>query len=119
MAKGSRGGFPGGMGGGGGMGNMNQLMQQAQRMQREMEKAQEEIADMSAEATAGGGVVKAVINGAKQITELTINPSAVDPEDVEMLQDLIIVAVNEALRKIDELSEQRMSKATGGARLPF
>lgn len=117
MAKGPRGGFPGGMGGG--MGNMNQLMQQAQRMQREMEKAQEDIASMSADATAGGGVVKVTVNGAKQLTSLTIDPAAVDPEDVEMLQDLVMVAVNEALRKIDELSEQRMSKATGGARLPF
>lgn len=117
MAKGPRGGFPGGMGGG--MGNMNQLMQQAQRMQREMEKAQEDIASMSADATAGGGVVKVTVNGGKQLTSLTIDPAAVDPEDVEMLQDLVMVAVNEALRKIDELSEQRMSKATGGARLPF
>lgn len=118
MAKGPRGGFPGGMGGGG-MGNMNQLMQQAQRMQREMEKAQEEIAALTADATAGGGVVKVSVNGSKQLTALTIDPSAVDPEDVDMLQDLVLVAVNEALRKIDELSEQRMSKATGGARLPF
>ncbi|MBP1757294.1 MAG: hypothetical protein H6Q62_150 [Firmicutes bacterium] len=119
MAKGPRGGFPGGMGGGGGMGNMNQLMQQAQRMQREMEKAQEEIATLTAEATAGGGVVKVTVNGSKQVTALTLDPAAVDPNDVEMLQDLVIVAVNEALRKIDEQSEQRMSKATGGARLPF
>lgn len=116
MAKGPRGGFPGGMGG---MGNMNQLMQQAQKMQRDMEKAQEEIATLSAEATAGGGVVKVTVSGAKQLSSLTIDPAVVDPADVEMLQDLVVVAVNEALRKIDELSEQRMSKVTGGARLPF
>jgi hypothetical protein len=119
MAKGPRGGIPGGMGGMGGMGNMNQLMQQAQRMQREMEKAQEEIATLQAEATACGGVVKAVVNGTKQLTELVIDPAAVDPEDVDMLQDLVMVAVNEALRKIEELSEQKMSRVTGGPRLPF
>ena len=104
---------------GGGMGNMNQLMQQAQRMQRDMEKAQEEIAALTAEATAGGGVVKVTVNGQKQLQSLVIDPAAVDPEDVEMLQDLVMVAVNEALRKMDEISEQRMAKVTGGARLPF
>ena len=119
MAKGPRGGF-GGMGGMGGMGgNMNQLMQQAQRMQREVEKAQEEIALMTAEATAGGGAVKAVVNGEKKLTELVIDPGAVSPDDVEMLQDLVLVAVNEALRKIDVLSEERMAKATGGRGLPM
>lgn len=117
MAKGPRGGFPGSMGGG--MGNMNQLMQQAQRMQREMEKAQEEIATLTAEATAGGGVVKVTVNGQKQLQSLVIDPAAVDPDDVEMLQDLVMVAVNEALRKMEEISEQRMAKVTGGTRLPF
>ncbi|NLC83498.1 MAG: YbaB/EbfC family nucleoid-associated protein [Ruminococcaceae bacterium] len=116
MAKGPRGGFGGG---GGGMGNMNQLLQQAQRMQKEVEKAQEEIAQMTAEATAGGGVVKAVVSGEKQLTELTIDPAAVDPEDVDMLQDLVLVAVNEAMRKIEEMSEERMAKATGGRGLPM
>ena len=115
MAKGPgpRGGF-GGMGGGMGGGNMNQLLQQAQRMQREVEKAQEEIALMTAEATAGGGVVKAVVSGDKLLKELTIDPKAVDPEDVEMLQDLVLVAVNEALRKVEEMASDRMAKATGG-----
>lgn len=117
MAKGPgpRGGFGGGMGGG----NMNQLLQQAQRMQREVEKAQEEIAQMTAEATAGGGVVKAVVNGEKQLTALTIDPAAVDPEDVEMLQDLVLVAVNEALRKVEEMGSERMAKATGGRGMPM
>jgi DNA-binding YbaB/EbfC family protein len=117
MAKGPRGGFPGAGGMGGG--NMNQLMQQAQRMQREMEKAQEEVAAMSAEATAGGGAVKVVVSGGKELTQLTLDPGAVDPNDVEMLQDLIIVAVNEALRKVDALTEERMGKVTGGHGLPF
>ncbi len=116
MAKGSRGGFPGGKGG---MGNMNQLMQQAQRMQREMEKAQEEIASMSATAVAGGGAVKVVVDGKHQITELVIDPGVVDPEDVEMLQDLILVAVNDAVAKLDELSEQRMGQVTGGKGMPL
>jgi DNA-binding YbaB/EbfC family protein len=104
---------------GGGMGNMNQLMQQAQRMQREMEKAQEEIASLTAEATAGGGVVKATVNGGKKLVGLAIDPAAVDPDDVEMLQDLVIAAVNEAMSKIDALSEERMARVTGGAHLPF
>jgi len=116
MAKGPKGGF-GGMGGMGG--GMNQLMQQAQRMQREVEKAQEEIAQMTAEATSGGGAVKAVVTGEKKLTELIIDPGAVTPDDVEMLQDLVLVAVNEALRKIDEMSEARMAKATGGRGLPM
>lgn len=115
MAKGSHGGFPGGMGGG----NMNQLLQQAQRMQREAEKAHEEIAAMSAEATAGGGAVKVVINGERQITSLAIDPGVANAEDVEMLQDLIIVAVNDALRKFEEMSTERMNQVTGGRGAPF
>lgn len=118
MAKGPRGGFPGGMGGMGG-GNLNQMMQQAQRMQREAEKAQEEIAAMVVEATAGGGAVKVVINGERQITELAIDPGVVNADDVEMLQDLLIVAVNDAMRKFEQLSEARMSQVTGGRGMPF
>ena len=110
-----RGGFPGSRGGGfPGGGNMNQLMQQAQRMQREIEKAQEEAATMTGEATAGGGMVKVVVNSDHQIEELAIMPDVVDPDDIEMLQDLIIAAVNEAVRNLDEQVEARMSKATGG-----
>lgn len=119
MAKGPKGGFGGGGMGGMGGGNMNQLLQQAQRMQREVEKAQEEITQLTAEATSGGGAVKAVVNGAKQLTALTIDPGAVTPDDVEMLQDLVLVAVNEALRKLDEISNERMAKATGGRGLPM
>jgi nucleoid-associated protein EbfC len=114
MAKGPRGGFPG-MGQAGGFGGMNQLLQQAQRMQREAEKAKEKIAAMTSEATAGGGAVKVAVNGDHQIVSLVIDPGAVNPDDVDMLQDLVIVAVNEAMRKIDEMSEARMSQVTGGS----
>jgi nucleoid-associated protein EbfC len=114
MSKG-RGGFPGGMGGIGGMGgNMNQLMQQAQKLQREAEKAHEEIAAMIAEGSAGGGAVKAAVNGEHQVTQLTIDPGVVDPNDVEMLQDLITVAVNDAMNKLEEMSAARMNQVTGG-----
>lgn len=116
MAKGPRGGFPGGGFGGG---NPNQLMQQVQKMQRDMEKAQQEIAEMTAEATSGGNAVRVVVNGEKQIKELAIDPAVVDPDDVEMLQDLVMVAVNEAFRLMEEKSEARMGQVTGGRNLPL
>jgi len=117
MAKGPRGGFPGGMGGMGG--NMNQLMQQAQRMQREAEKAQEEIAAMTVESSSGGGAVKVALNGKRQITSLLIDSGVVNADDVEMLQDMIIVAVNDAIGKLEEMSEARMGQVTGGRGLPL
>lgn len=98
--------------------DMKQMMRQAQKMQKELSKAQEEIATMSFEATAGGGMVKAVASGDMNITALTIDPDAVDPEDVEMLQDMVIAAVNEALRGVSEMSNQRMNAVTGGMNLP-
>lgn len=98
--------------------DMKQMMRQAQKMQKELNKAQEEIATMSFEATAGGGMVKAVASGDMNITELTIDPDAIDPEDAEMLQDMIIAAVNEALRGVSEMSNQRMNAVTGGMNLP-
>ncbi len=98
--------------------DMKQMMRQAQKMQKELNKAQEEIATMSFEATAGGGMVTAVASGDMAITSLTIDPDAVDPEDVEMLQDMIVAAVNEALRGVSELSNQRMSAVTGGMNIP-
>lgn len=110
---GKRGGFPGG-----GMGNMGAMMKQAQKMQMELARAQEEIKDMSFEATAGGGMVKAVATGDMAIKSLTIDPEAVDPEDVEMLQDMVTAAVNEALRGVSDLSSQRLSAATGGMNIP-
>ncbi|MBO4473796.1 MAG: YbaB/EbfC family nucleoid-associated protein [Clostridiales bacterium] len=112
----AKGGFRGGFGMGG---NMGAIMQQAQKMQRDIEVAKAEIDALEVDATAGGGVVKIVISGTHEIKSLTIDPSAVDPEDVEMLQDLIIAAYNEASRKLAEISAEKMSKATGGAKLPF
>ena len=98
--------------------DMKQMMRQAQKMQKELNKAQEEIATMSLEATAGGGMVTAVASGDMASTSLTIDPDAVDPEDVEMLQDMVVAAVNEALRGVSELSNQRMSAVTGGMNIP-
>lgn len=98
--------------------DMKQMMRQAQKMQKELNKAQEEIATMSFEATAGGGMVTAVASGDMAITSLIIDPDAVDPEDVEMLQDMVVAAVNEALRGVSELSNQRMSAVTGGMNIP-
>ena len=103
MAK--RGGFPG-MGGFGGM-NINQLMKEAKKMQTDMEKSQEELAAKEFEATAGGGAVSVKVTGNKVLKEITIKKEVVDPDDVEMLQDLILTSVNEALRKVD--SEQATS----------
>jgi DNA-binding YbaB/EbfC family protein len=90
--------------------NMNQLMKQAQKMQKKMEEAQAQLEEKTLEVTAGGGVVKVVITGKKEIAELTIDPAAVDPEDVEMLQDLLISAINEALRQADEMVQKEMGK---------
>ena len=106
---GKRGGFPGGMGGFGGM-NINNLMKEAKKMQADIEKSQAEITAKDFEATAGGGAVKAVVSGAKFIKELTINKEVVDPDDVEMLQDLITTCVNEALRKVDEEQAAQMGR---------
>ena len=110
MAKGGFGGF-GGMGGGM---NMNNLMKQAQKMQKQMEATQAELAEKTLEATAGGGAVKVVITGKKEIKSITINPEVVDPDDVEMLQDLILSAVNEAIRQADDMYAGAMGKITGG-----
>lgn len=104
-----RGGFPGGMGGFGGF-NMNQLMKEAKKMQSEMEKTQEEITAKEFEATAGGGAVKVVVSGDKFIKSITLDKDAVDPDDVEMLQDLIITCANEALRKVDAEQASQMGK---------
>ncbi len=109
MGKG-RGGFPGG----GMPGNMSQLMKQAQRMQRQMEEAQAQLEETEMTGTAGGGVVEVTVSGKKEITKISIKPEAVDPEDVEMLEDLVMAAANEALRKVDEVSQASMSKFTGG-----
>ena len=107
MAK--RGGFPGGM-----PGNMNNLMKQAQRMPRQMEENQKALEEKEFTAAAGGGAVEITVSGKREVTKVHIEPEAVDPEDVEMLEDLIMAAANEALRKVDEESAAVMSKMTGG-----
>lgn len=99
----------------GGMGNM---LKQVQKMQKDMEKAQEEIASKEVEATVGGGVIKVIATGDKKIKEIKINPDAIDPEDVEMLEDLILTAVNSALEKAQELSDSSMSSLTSGLNIP-
>jgi len=105
----------GGVPGGGGMpGNMNNMMKQAQKMQKDMLEMQEKLDDMLFEATAGGGAVKAEVTGKKVLSKITLDPDAVDPDDVEMLEDLILVAVNEALRKAEETVNSQMAKMTGG-----
>ena len=106
---GKRGGFPGGMGGFGGM-NINQLMKEAKKMQADMEKSQEELTMQQFEATAGGGAVKVVVTGDKFIKSITLDKDAVDPDDVEMLQDLIITCVNEALRKVDSAQSRDLGQ---------
>jgi hypothetical protein len=98
--------------------DMNEMMQQAQRMQFELARAQEEIKAMTYTATSGGGMVEATANGDGVIENLLIDPEAVDPDDVEMLQDMVLVAVNEALRGIAEESERRMGAAAGGMGIP-
>ena len=109
MAK--RGGFPGGMSMPGGM---NNLMKQAQRMQRQMEENQKALESKEFTANAGGGAVSITMTGKKEITKVVLAPEAVDPEDVETLEDLVMAAVNEAFKKIDEESQAAMSKLTGG-----
>ena len=104
-----RGGFPGGMGGFGGM-NINSLMKEAKKMQADMEKSQAELATKEFSASAGGGAVTAVVSGDKKLKSLTIKKDVVDPEDVEMLQDLVITCVNEALRKVDSAQAAELGK---------
>ena len=102
-----------GFGGMGGM-NMNALMKQAQKMQKQMEEAQAALAEQVVETTSGGRAVKVTATGKKEIKEIKINPDVVDPDDVEMLEDLILSAVNEALRQVDEIANGAMSKIAGG-----
>ena len=106
-----KGGFPGGGMGGGGMGNM---MKQVQKMQKDMEKMTEELKERKVEASSGGGAVSVTVTGGKEILEIKIKPEVVDPDDVEMLEDLILAAVKEAFRKAEEMSASEMSKITGG-----
>ena len=109
MAK--RGGFPGGMGM---PGNMNNLMKQAQKMQKQMEESQKALEEKEFTAAAGGGAVEVTVSGKKEITAVKLKEEVVDPDDIEMLEDLIMAAVNEALRKVEEETASSMSKLTGG-----
>ncbi|WP_165062470.1 MULTISPECIES: YbaB/EbfC family nucleoid-associated protein [unclassified Adlercreutzia] len=99
--------------------DMKKMMKQAQKMQREAALAQEEIASMEFSATAGGGMVQATVTGAMEVKSIVIDPEAIDPSDAEMLQDMIVAAVNEALRAATEASNNRMSGIMGGMNLPF
>lgn len=108
MAK--RGGFPGG----GIPGNMNNLMKQAQKMQKQMEEKTKELEEKQWEATAGGGAVTVCVSGKKEVVSVKLAEEVVDPDDIEMLEDLIVAATNEALRKMEDESSQMMSSITGG-----
>jgi len=99
-------------------GNMNNMMKQIQKMQKDMTDAQEKIEAESYEATAGGGAIKVVVNGKKELISIDLKPEIVDPDDIEMLQDLIMVAVNEAMKIADETMNKTMSKFTGGMNMP-
>lgn len=110
MAKGGFRGMPGGM-------NQAAMMKQAQKMQQDLLKMQQEMEEKQYEATAGGGVITAVVSGKRELVRVTIDPEAVDPDDVEMLQDMVIAAVNEAMRAADAEAANNMSRLTGGLNL--
>ena len=102
-----------------GMGNMQNMMKQMQKMQKKMAEAQEELGQQKIEGTAGGGMVTVVVTGHKEVVDVQIKPEAVDPDDVEMLQDLVLAAVNDALKKAEELTNNTMGQFTKGMNLPF
>ena len=112
MAK--RGGFPGGAM----PGNMNNIMKQAQRMQKQMEERAKEFEDKEWEAAAGGGAVTVKVSGKKEVLSVKLSPEVVDPDDVEMLEDMLVAAFNEAVRQIDEESERELERVTGGLNIP-
>ena len=114
MAK--RGGFPGG--GMGMPGNMNNLMKQAQKMQRQMEENQKDLEEKEYTAAAGGGAVEITVSGKKEILKVKLAEEVVDPDDIEMLQDLVLAATNEAMNKADELTQERLGKHTQGLNIP-
>lgn len=107
---GRRGGFPGG----GVPGNMNNLMKQAQKMQKQLEENQKQLEEKEFKASAGGGAVEVTVNGKKEVTKVKLSEEVVDPDDIEMLEDLIMAATNEAFRQMEEESSAAMSKLTGG-----
>lgn len=102
----------------GGMGNMQNMMKQMQKMQKKMAEAQEELGEKKIEGTAGGGMVSVVVTGHKEIVEVIIKPEVVDPDDIEMLQDLVLAATNDALKKADELTNSTMGQFTKGMNIP-
>ncbi|WP_371862197.1 YbaB/EbfC family nucleoid-associated protein [Weizmannia acidilactici] len=102
----------------GNMGNMQKMMKQMQKMQKEVLQAQEQLGEQKVEGTAGGGMVTVVVSGHKKVLEVRIKEEVVDPDDIEMLQDLVLAATNDALKKADELSEQTMGKFTKGLNIP-
>ncbi|ACD22094.1 YbaB/EbfC family nucleoid-associated protein [Clostridium botulinum] len=106
----AKGGFPGGFGGG----NMNNLMKQAQKLQKQMEDMQKDLETKEFETSVGGGAVSVTVTGKKEVKSINIKPEVVDPDDVEMLEDLVLTAVNEALRKAEEETASKMGKLTGG-----
>ncbi|NLC76400.1 MAG: YbaB/EbfC family nucleoid-associated protein [Clostridia bacterium] len=101
-----------------GMGHMGKMMKQVQKMQADMAKLQEELGQKTVSATVGGGVVEVVANGKQEVVSIKISPDAVDPDDVEMLEDLVLAAVNEALRQAQEMAANEMSKITGNLKIP-
>ncbi|MBS5988275.1 YbaB/EbfC family nucleoid-associated protein [Anaerococcus hydrogenalis] len=107
----ARGGFPGG-------GNMNNMMKKVKKMQEDMAKAQQEIEEKEFSSTAGGGVIEAVVNGKKEVLKIKIDEDVVDPEDTEMLEDLVVAAVNDALKKADQYTQKEMGKLTGNINIP-
>ena len=109
-----KGGFPGGAM----PGNMNNMMKQVQKMQKQMEETQKKLEESEVTATAGGGAIEVVVNGKKEVKSVTIDPDILDPEEVEMLQDLIMVAVNDAISQVTKQSEDEMGKITGGMNIP-
>lgn len=103
---------------GGGAKSQQQQMAQLQAIQREMDRVQAEVEEMETSASSGGGAVNVTVNGKKEVTNITLEPDIVDPDDIEMLQDLVMTAVNEALRQMEEISQNEMNKVTGGLGLP-
>jgi hypothetical protein len=100
------------------MGNIQQLMQQAQRMQQQMAQKQAELAEKTVTAQSGGGMVTATVNGAHELLELSIDPDVIDPEDKEMLEDMVVAAVNQAMQQAEEMAQQELGKLTGGMNIP-
>ena len=111
MAK--RGGFPGGM-----PGNMNNLMKQAQKMQRQMEEATKELEEKEVSASAGGGAVEVTVSGKKEVVKVKLAEEVVDPDDIEMLEDMVAAAINATVKQVDETAEAEMGKLTGGMNIP-